>query len=82
MMKTMRNPLEDPEPSLRDKYDQLLPLLDQRQARLVLAADANDLAQHGYADNSIEIIARAARTNTATIRQGINELKALNTPTN
>lgn len=61
----------------------LLPLLDKPQARLVLAADANanDLTTHGF-PNSTEIVARAAGVDPATVRQGIAELNALNTPTN
>lgn len=81
MMEHMRNPFEDPETSFRDRYTKLLPLLDKPQVRLVLAADANDLTKHGF-PNSTEIVARAAGVDPATVRQGIAELNALNTPTN
>lgn len=81
MMGTMRNPFEDPETSFRERYHKLLPLLDQPQARLVLAADANALIEHDFPDG-IDIIARAAGVDPDTVRQGTAELDALNTPTN
>lgn len=80
MMGCMRNPFEDPETSFRERYHKLLPLLGQPQTRLVLAADANDLVAHGFPDG-IDIVARAADVAPDTVRHGIAELAALNTPT-
>lgn len=80
-METMRNPFEDPETSFREKYARLLPLLDEPQARLVLGADANALLEHDLPDG-IDIIARAAGVAPATVKTGVAELAALNTPTN
>ncbi len=80
MMDTMRNPFADPETSYRERYRKLLPLLDQPQTRLVLAADANALIAHGLPDG-IDIVARAANIDPNTIHQGRAELDALNTPT-
>jgi len=80
MMDTMRNPFEDPETSFRERYHKLLPLLGQPQTRLVLAADANDLIAHDFPDG-IDIVARAAGLDPDTVRNGIAELAALNTPT-
>lgn len=80
MMGHMRNRFTDPETNLRDRYRRLLPLLGQPQTRLVLAADANDLITHGYPDG-INVVARAANVDPDTVRNGIAELAALNTPT-
>lgn len=80
MMDTMRDPFADPETSFRERYRTLLPLLPQTQARLVLAADANDLIARAFPDG-IEIVARAAGVDPRTVQQGQAELDALNTPT-
>jgi hypothetical protein len=56
--------------SLRAKFDAVLPHLDERQQRLVMAADARSLG-HGFA-----AVAGATGASRSRISQGVAELEA------
>src|SRR2546428_13229139 len=56
---------------LSAKFDALLPTLDERQRRLVLAAEARWLGHGG-----IELVARASGTSRKTVAAGVAELEA------
>jgi len=56
---------------LAAKFDALLPHLDERQRRLVLAAEARWLGHGG-----IELVARASGTSRKTVSAGVAELEA------
>ena len=56
---------------LAAKFDALLPHLDERQRRLVLAAEARWLGHGG-----IELVARASGTSRKTVLAGVAELEA------
>ena len=56
---------------LSAKFDALLPHLDERQRRLVLAAEARWLGHGG-----IELVARASGTSRKTVAAGVAELEA------
>jgi transposase len=57
--------------SLRAKFDAVLPHLDERQQRLVMAADARSLGHGGIA-----AVARATGASRSRISQGVAELEA------
>lgn len=57
--------------SLRAKFDAILPHLDERSARLVLAAEARSLGHGGIA-----AVARASGAARSRIQQGVAELEA------
>ena len=61
--------VEDLEASLAAKFEVLLPHLDERQRRLLLAAEARSLGHGG-----IRRVARAAGVREATVSAGITEL--------
>src|SRR6266567_8106528 len=56
---------------LSAKFDALLPHLDERQRRLVLAAEARWLGHGG-----IELVARASGMSRKTVSAGVAELEA------
>jgi DDE family transposase len=62
---------EDVEAALAAKFEVLLPHLDERQRRLLLAAEARSLGHGG-----IRRVARAAGAREATISAGIAELES------
>jgi transposase len=57
------------EPDLQEKYAALLPLLDERQCRVIAAADALVLGRGG-----VSRVARASGLSRTTIHRGIAEL--------
>ena len=57
--------------SLRAKFDAILPHLDERSARLILAAEARSLGHGGIA-----AVARASGAARSRIQQGVAELEA------
>ena len=57
--------------SLRAKFDAILPHLDERSARLILAAEARSLGHGGIA-----AVARASGVARSRIQQGVAELEA------
>jgi hypothetical protein len=61
--------------SLRAKFEALLPHLDERQQRLVMAAEARSLGHGGIA-----AVARAAGASRSRISQGVAELEAGEAP--
>jgi transposase len=62
---------EDLQASLVAKFEAILPHLDERQRRLLLAAEARSLGYGG-----IRLVARAAGVREATVSLGITELKS------
>ena len=66
---------EELETSLAAKFAVLLPHLDERQRRLLLAAEARSLGHGG-----IRRVARAAGAREATISAGITELESGQAP--
>ncbi len=60
------------EKRLQQKYETLLPHLNERQRRLVAAADAQTLGYGG-----ISQVARATGLSRATVQRGVVELQAL-----
>jgi hypothetical protein len=60
---------------LSAKFDALLPHLDERQRRLVLAAEARWLGHGG-----IELVARASGTSRKTVSAGVADLEAGDEP--
>ena len=56
---------------LREKYGAIFPLLDERQRRVIAAADALFLGRGGVSQ-----VARASGLSRTTIHQGIAELEA------
>jgi Rhodopirellula transposase DDE domain len=63
--------VEIDEQALSAKFDAILPHLDERQRRLVLAAEARSLGHGG-----ISMVARAAGVSRVTITAGVTELEA------
>jgi hypothetical protein len=63
------------EASLAAKFEALLPHLDERQRRLLLAAEARTLGHGG-----IRLVARAAGVREATVSTGITELESGHPP--
>ncbi|MDT5025966.1 MAG: hypothetical protein QOE61_2392 [Micromonosporaceae bacterium] len=61
--------------ALAAKFAEILPHLDERQRRLLLAAEAKSLGHGG-----IRTVARAAGTREATVSLGIAELKTGDAP--
>jgi hypothetical protein len=61
---------------LAAKFDAVLPHLDERQRRLVLAAEARSLGHGG-----ISLVARASGVSRVTITAGVGELEAGDAPT-
>lgn len=61
---------------LAAKFDAILPHLDERQRRLVLAAEARSLGHGG-----ISLVARASGVSRVTITAGVGELEAGDEPT-
>lgn len=57
--------------ALRAKFDALLPHLDERAARLTLAAEARSLGYGGIA-----AVARASGSSRSRVQQGVVELEA------
>lgn len=55
---------------LKEKYDFVLPLLNEKQKRLMLAADAKYIGRGGITQVSL-----SSGTTRATIHNGINEMK-------
>jgi hypothetical protein len=66
---------EDVGASLAAKFEVLLPHLDERQRRLVLAAEARALGHGG-----IRLVARAAGVREATVSLGVTELDSGQAP--
>ncbi|PQZ93701.1 hypothetical protein CQ018_08575 [Arthrobacter sp. MYb227] len=56
---------------LRAKFDTVLPHLDERSQRFVLAAEARSLGYGGIA-----AVAKASRTSRSLIQQGVAELES------
>jgi hypothetical protein len=63
--------MEIDERVLAAKFDAILPHLDERQRRLLLAAEARSLGHGG-----ISLVARAARVSRVTVTAGVDELDA------
>ena len=63
--------MEINEQVLAGKFDAILPHLDERQRRLVLAAEARSLGHGGIA-----LVARASGVSRVTITAGVSELEA------
>ena len=63
------------EESLRAKFEAVLPHLDERQQRLVLAGEARSLGHGGIA-----AVARATGASRSTVSQGVAELEAGEAP--
>ena len=63
--------MEIDERVLAAKFDSILPHLDERQRRLLLAAEARSLGHGG-----ISLVARAARVSRVTVTAGVDELDA------
>jgi transposase len=61
--------------SLAAKFEAILPHLDERQRRLLLAAEARSLGHGG-----IRLVARAAGVREATVSLGVTELKSGEAP--
>jgi hypothetical protein len=61
--------------SLAAKFDVILPHLDERQPRLLLAAEARALGHGG-----IRLVARAAGVREATVSLGVTELDSGEAP--
>jgi hypothetical protein len=61
---------------LAAKFEAILPHLDERQRRLVLAAEARSLGYGG-----ISLVARAAGVSRVTVTAGVDELEAGGDPT-
>jgi len=68
--------MEIDERVLAAKFEAVLPHLDERQRRLVLAAEARSLGHGG-----ISLVARASGTSRVTITAGVGELEAGQDPT-
>jgi hypothetical protein len=68
--------MEIDEQTLAAKFDTILPHLDERQRRLVLAAEARSLGHGG-----ISLVARAAGVSRVTITAGVEELETGVDPT-
>ena len=68
--------MEIDERVLAAKFDVILPHLDERQRRLVLAAEARSLGHGG-----ISLVARASGMSRVTITAGVGELEAGDEPT-
>jgi hypothetical protein len=68
--------MEIDERVLAAKFDAILPHLDERQRRLVLAAEARSLGHGG-----ISLVARASGVSRVTITAGVGELEAGDEPT-
>jgi hypothetical protein len=66
---------EGVEASLAAKFEVLLPHLDERQRRLMLAAEARSLGHGG-----IRLVARAAGVREATVSLGVSELESGQAP--
>lgn len=62
--------------ALRAKFDALLPHLDERSTRLMLAAEARSLGHGGIA-----AVARAAGASRSRVQQGVAELERREEPT-
>ena len=63
--------LEVDERLLAAKFEVILPHLDERQRRLVLAAEARSLGHGG-----VSLVARAAGVSRVTVTAGVEELEA------
>jgi hypothetical protein len=61
---------------LAAKFGTILPHLDERQRRLLLAAEARSLGHGG-----ISLVARAAEVSRVTVTSGVDELEAGEDPT-
>ena len=61
--------MEIDEQVLAAKSDTILPHLDERQRRLLMAAEARSLGYGGIA-----LVARAARVSRVTVTAGVDEL--------
>src|SRR5918996_696331 len=61
----------DVEASLRAKFESVLPHLDERSARLVLAGEARSLGHGGIA-----AVARASGASRSRVQQGVAELES------
>jgi hypothetical protein len=61
----------DVEASLRAKFEAVLPHLDERSARLVLAGEARSLGHGGIA-----VVARASGASRSRVQQGVAELES------
>ncbi len=61
----------DVEVSLRAKFEAVLPHLDERSARLVLAGEARSLGHGGIA-----VVARASGASRSRVQQGVAELES------
>lgn len=68
--------MEIDERVLAAKFDTILPHLDERQRRLVLAAEARSLGRGG-----ISLVARASGASRVTVTSGVDELDAGQEPT-
>jgi hypothetical protein len=68
--------MEIDERVLAAKFDAILPHLDERQRRLVLAAEARSLGHGGIA-----LVARASGVSRVTVTAGVGELEAGDEPT-
>lgn len=66
---------EDLKASLVAKFEAILPHLDERQRRLLLAAEARSLGYGG-----VRLVARAAGVREATVSLGVTELKSGEAP--
>lgn len=63
------------EKDLRDKYTGIFPILDERQRRVVAAADAISLGRGG-----VSKVARASGLSRTTVHSGITELRTQGAP--
>jgi hypothetical protein len=63
--------MEIDEQVLAAKFETILPHLDERQRRLLLAAEARSLGYGG-----VSLVARAAGVSRVTVTAGVNELEA------
>lgn len=61
----------DVETSLRAKFEVVLPHLDERSARLVLAGEARSLGHGGIA-----VVARASGASRSRVQQGVAQLES------
>jgi hypothetical protein len=68
--------VEIDEQVLAAKFGTILPHLDERQRRLLLAAEARSLGHGG-----ISLVARAAGVSRMTVTAGVDELDAGEEPT-
>ncbi|MBF4476782.1 ISAzo13 family transposase, partial [Rhodococcus rhodochrous] len=64
------------ESRLRERFEVLLPHLNERQRRLALATEARSLGHGG-----VRAVARAAGVSETTVRKGVFELEAGEQPT-